>query len=90
MRFEDCLLSGDSTETGFAQSSYQTLGFANYLNSILSEEDIPIEIFVETDSLDEPVLPYPHRYSVKKAADWNRVAAQNQRILVALYQKIEL
>lgn len=90
VRFEDCLFSVDSTETGFAQSSYQTLGFANYLNSILSEEDIPIEVFVETDSFDEPVLPYPQGYSAKTAGEWNRVAAQNQRILVTLYQKMEM
>ena len=88
-RFEDCLFSGDSKETGFAQTSYQTLGFANYLNSITSDKGIPIEVFVEEDSYDEPVLPYPEPYVVKIAGDWNRIAVQNQRILVNLYQKME-
>ncbi len=89
LRIEDCIFSADSKQTGFAQSSYQTLGFANYLNSIVSNEDIPIEIFIDEDNFDDPLLPYPQLYSVKTAGAWNRVAAQNQRILVNLYQKME-
>lgn len=89
LRFDDCLFSGASKESGFTQSSYQTIGFANYLNSIVSDKEIPIEVFVEADSYDEPILPYPESYAVKSAGDWNRIAVQNQRILVNLYQKME-
>jgi hypothetical protein len=36
------------------------------------------------------MVPYPEAYSVKTAGEWNRVAAQNQRIQVSLFQKTEI
>jgi hypothetical protein len=42
---------------------------------------------VDTDAQYEPLVAYPESYSVKTAGEWNRVAAQNQRIQVSLYQK---
>jgi CheY-like chemotaxis protein len=88
--FDDCLFSSKTDDKGFAQVSYQTIGFANFVNSFAAEEGGPIEIFVDTDVRDDPLVPYPETYSVKTAGEWNRVAAQNQRIRVSLFQKMEL
>ncbi|MDJ0806026.1 MAG: response regulator [Gammaproteobacteria bacterium] len=87
--FDDCQFSMDSKDTGFAQSSYQTLGFANYLNSVAADKSVPIEVYVEADSSAEPMLAYPASYVVKTAGEWNRIAMQNQRIMVTLYQKMD-
>jgi hypothetical protein len=77
-------------DSGFSKSSYQTIGFANFINSLAAEEGSPIEIFVEPDAVDDPLVAYPERYSVKTAGEWNRVAVQNQRIQVSLFPKNEL
>jgi CheY-like chemotaxis protein len=87
MSFSECLFSSRQEDKGFAQVSYQTIGFANFINSFSAEEGGPIEVFVDTDAQYEPLVAYPESYSVKTAGEWNRVAAQNQRIQVSLYQK---
>ena len=90
MPFSDCLFSSKADDKGFAQVSYQTIGFANFINSYAAEEGGPVEIFVEADAQHDPLLPYPETYSVKTAGEWNRVAAQNQRIQVSLFQRTGL
>jgi CheY-like chemotaxis protein len=90
MPYSECLFSNKTDDKGFTQVSYQTIGFANFINSYSAEEGGPVEIFVEADAQDEPVVPYPEPYSVKTAGEWNRVAAQNQRIQVRLFQKTGL
>lgn len=87
-RFADCIFSSESSEAGFSQSSYQTLGFANYVNSIVSDKTLPIDIVVEPDEHDEPFQPYPDPYAVKSALSWNKIALQNQRIQVSLYPTV--
>ncbi len=90
MPFDDCLFSTAAGAKDFTQSSYQTLGFANYLNSLSAEDALAIEIYVESDEHGDPVAAYPETYAVKTAGEWNRVAGQNQRILVTLFQKMEM
>ncbi len=85
--FGECLFSGKMEDKGFTQSSYQTIGFANFINSLTTEEGGSVEVFVEGDAQDDPIVPYPETYSVKTAGEWNRVAAQNQRIEVSLFHK---
>ena len=86
----ECLFSNKAEDKGFTQVSYQTIGFANFINSFSAEEGGPVEIFVEADAQAEPIVPYPEPYSVKTAGEWNRVAAQNQRIQVSLFPKTGL
>lgn len=90
MPFGECLFSTAAGAKDFTQSSYQTLGFANYLNSLSAEDALAIEIYVESDEHGDPVAVYPETYAVKTAGEWNRVAGQNQRILVTLFQKMEM
>ena len=90
MPFSECLFSSQMEDKGFAQSSYQTIGFANYVNSVTAKEGAKVDIFVEADAQHDPLVSYPETYSVKTAGEWNRVAAQNQRIQVSLFQKTAL
>jgi CheY-like chemotaxis protein len=90
MSSSECVFSSHLDDSGFSKSSYQTIGFANFINSLAAEEGSPIEIFVEPDAVDDPLVAYPERYSVKTAGEWNRVAVQNQRIQVSLFPKNEL
>ena len=83
--FQDCIFSADSREGGFTQTSYQTLGFANYLNSIASNKDVPIEVVIESDEYSDPAIPYPDAYGVNTAGTWNKVALRNQKIEVSLF-----
>jgi len=88
--FSECLFSSKTEGKGFAQVSYQTIGFANFINSYSVEEGGAVEIFVDADAQGEPIVPYPEPYSVKTAGEWNRVAAQNQRIQVSLFPRTDL
>lgn len=90
MPFSECLFSSKADDKGFAQTSYQTIGFANFINSLTAEEGVSVEVFVEGDAQKDPIAAYPESYSVKTAGEWNRVAAQNQRIQVSLFQKTDL
>jgi hypothetical protein len=90
MPFSECLFSSKVEDKGFTQVSYQTIGFANFINSLSAEEGGPVEVFVEADARDGSVVPYPETYAVKTAGEWNRVATQNQRIQVSLFQKTGL
>jgi hypothetical protein len=88
LKIEDCLFSAESQAADFSQTSYQTLGFANYVSSVLADKDTPIEVVVESDEFSVPLQPYPEIYAVKTAGAWNQVAVQNQRIQVSLYPTV--
>jgi hypothetical protein len=88
--FKECIFSSKTDDTGFAQSSYQTIGFANFIKSLGSDADSSIEVYVEGDASQDPIVSYPETYTVKTAGEWNRVAAQNQRIQVSLFQRTGL
>jgi CheY-like chemotaxis protein len=87
--FEECLFSQKTAEKGFAQSSYQTIEFANYITDLSSETNGSIEVVIEPDGFDNKFMPYPERYTVKTAGEWNRIAEKNQRILVKLFPKLD-
>jgi len=84
MEFADCLFAKQLEQEKSLPGSYQTIGFANFLNTLQSAESRAIEMVIEPDSWGEPAVPYPDPYTVKSVAEWNRLASQNQRILVNL------
>lgn len=84
MAFSDCFFSTAVDEKGGEGGSYQTIGFANYINSLSAQRDALIEVEVEADDTEQPLVPYPEPYAVKSAGEWNSIARQNQRILVEL------
>ncbi|MCU7813017.1 MAG: hypothetical protein KZQ77_17570, partial [Candidatus Thiodiazotropha sp. (ex Notomyrtea botanica)] len=63
----------------------QSVAFANYLNVEIARSGGEVEILLFNSGLNNPQYPYPDRYEAKTAAEWNRVASQNQRIQVNLY-----
>jgi CheY-like chemotaxis protein len=67
------------------QQNEQTVTFANYLNVDAARSGGDIEILLFSSGFSDPIVPYPGRYDVKNAGEWNRIASQNQRIQVSLY-----
>ena len=63
----------------------QSVAFANYINVELARSGGELEIILFSNGFSEPLMPYPPLYDVKTAADWNTIAAQNQRVQVNLY-----
>ncbi|MCU7807888.1 MAG: response regulator [Candidatus Thiodiazotropha sp. (ex Semelilucina semeliformis)] len=63
----------------------QSVAFANYLNVEIARSGGEVEILLFNSGLNNPQYPYPERYEAKTAGEWNRVAGQNQRIQVNLY-----
>jgi len=84
MPFADCFFSNALRERGGEGGSYQTIGFANYINSLSAQQDALVEVEIEPDDSEQPLIPYPEPYAVKFAGEWNSIARQNQRILVEL------
>lgn len=85
--FEDCIFSQSTENKGFAQSSYQTLAFANYLSALDTNRTGGIEVQLEADQYEKPLVIYPEKYTVNKAGEWNRIAGQNQRVIVKLFER---
>ena len=63
----------------------QSVAFANYLNVEIARSGGAVEILLFNSGLNNPQFSYPDRYETKTAGEWNRVAGQNQRIQVNLY-----
>ena len=87
---EECLFSQDTSEKGFAQSSYQTIEFAYYINDLASNEATSIEVVIDSDEHDDPQTPYADGYAIKNAGEWNNIARKNQRILVSLFRRMDV
>lgn len=81
---EECTFSLEADEAGLIQSSYQTIEFANYLNTLTSGGTAAIQVLIEADETGNHIKPYPDKNTVKTAGEWNRIAHQNQRVIVTL------
>lgn len=79
-----CLFAADLKSVDLQQNE-QSVAFANYLNVEAARSGGEIEILLFSSGFSDPILPYPGRYDVKTAGEWNRIARQNQRIRVSLY-----
>lgn len=65
-------------------STHQSLAFANLIASSPWLQDGAIEVEIVAAPRNEPLVPYPPREPVTTAAEWNRAAAANNRVLVQL------
>ncbi len=63
----------------------QSVAFANYLNVEMGRSGGELEILLSSSGFNDALTPYPALYNVNTAGEWNKVAAQNQRIRVSLY-----
>lgn len=65
-------------------STHQSLAFANLIASSPWLQDGAIEVEIVAAPRSEPLVPYPPREPDTTAAEWNRAAAANNRVLVRL------
>ena len=79
-----CQFATDVKEGGTWRNE-QSVSFANYLNVELTRSGNEVEILLFSSGFGDPLLPYPAVYELKRAGDWNRIAAMNQRVRVTLY-----
>ncbi|MEW8505536.1 MAG: response regulator [Candidatus Thiodiazotropha sp.] len=80
----DCLFAADQRGSNDWLND-QSVAFANYMNVELARSGGELEILLFSSGFNDPVIPYPSIYEVKTVTEWNRIAAQNQRIRVSLY-----
>jgi hypothetical protein len=81
MPYKRCDQVGNPFEDGLAPAQRQSLAFANLLSTIRQQagEALTIEV---THAGRRPAAPYPEGDKLTKvtAGEWNRVAAQNNRV----------
>ena len=84
MDITECLFAEDlAGDTDWRND--QSVGFANNFNYEVARSEGEIDLLLLTGGFSDPLVPYPPRYEVKTAGNWNLVAARNQRIKVNLY-----
>lgn len=82
MPISDCDTIGPSGQEARQMSGSQSAEFRELLRSGAGNRNI--KVVVEALGDRRPVQPYPEQSQVKSAGDWNRIAAQNNRIKVSL------
>ncbi len=76
-----CDLRGNPFDDGLSSAQRQSLPFANLVASLRQEKDEPLRVEVEHEGR-KPMVPYPRGDQLAKvtAGDWNKIAAQNNRV----------
>ncbi len=78
-----CDRAGLLPEEARAESSRQSVAFANYLAE-LAVSGGPIRVEVRPFGNSRPLVPYPVATADMTAGEWNRAARQNQRVEIKL------
>lgn len=81
---DKCDFIGNPVQPTDSAAAHQSLRFANFSasNPLLNGGPITLEVIAASRS--DPLFPYPPRTADTTAQQWNRVAAQNNRVLVQL------
>jgi CheY-like chemotaxis protein len=76
-----CDLRGNPYDDGLSAAQRQSLPFANLVASLRQDRDGPLSVEVEHEGR-KPSVPYPRGDQLAKvtAGDWNKIAAQNNRV----------
>jgi CheY-like chemotaxis protein len=76
-----CDLRGNPYDDGLSSAQRQSLPFANLVASLRQDKSGPLNVEVEHEGR-KPTVPYPRGDQLAKvtAGDWNRIAAQNNRV----------
>lgn len=77
-----CEVVSYTPEYAYNLSKRQSVGFARFLASPLTQGDIRVEIVPH--GKDRPLFAYPSIYGVQTAGEWNRIARRNHRVEVTL------
>jgi CheY-like chemotaxis protein len=78
-----CDRMGLAPEEARAESSRQSVAFANYLAELAASGG-PIRVELEPLGNSRPLVPYPAATAEITAGEWNQIAAKNQRVEVKL------
>ncbi len=81
---DKCIAIMNPVQPTNSPSTHQSLAFANLLASSPWLQDGAIEVEITAAPQNEPLVPYPPREPTTTAAEWNRAAAANNRVLVRL------
>lgn len=76
-----CDLRGNPFDDGLNAAQRQSLPFANLVSSLRRGKDESLRVEVEHEGR-KPLVPYPRGDQLAKvtAGDWNKIAAQNNRV----------
>jgi CheY-like chemotaxis protein len=76
-----CDLRGNPYDDGLSAAQRQSLPFANLVASLRQDRNGPLSVEVEHEGR-QPSVPYPRGDQLAKvtAGDWNKIAAQNNRV----------
>jgi hypothetical protein len=76
-----CDLRGNPFDDGLSAAQRQSLPFANLVASLRQDKDESLHVEVEHEGR-KPLVPYPRGDQLAKvtAGDWNKIAAQNNRV----------
>ena len=77
-----CDYIGNPVQPTDLPSSHQSLKFANYLSELRAETGLAISVV--SLPRNAPLVPYPEKTADTKAGEWNKVASENNRVLVQL------
>jgi CheY-like chemotaxis protein len=76
-----CDLRGNPFDDGLSAAQRQSLPFANLVSSLRQDKEEALRVEVEHEGR-KPMVPYPRGDQLAKvtAGDWNKIAAQNNRV----------
>ncbi|MES9968985.1 MAG: response regulator [Candidatus Thiodiazotropha sp.] len=83
----ECLFAADNRGSNDFING-QSVAFANYMNVESARSGGELEILLFSSGFSDPLIPYPSIYEVKTVSEWNKIAAQNQRVRVNLYSNL--
>ncbi len=78
-----CEIRMQAPETAVQIGMNESAAFSRYVADN-DNSSSPIQISVTSQGSTDPLVPYPQGSNAVTAGDWNRVAAQNQRVEIAL------
>ena len=84
MTLDQCAFTGNPVQPTDSAAAHQSLRFANFINSSPLLEEGGLSIEVVAASRDDPLHAYPDKSDKTTAQEWNRVAGDNNRVVVRL------
>lgn len=84
MTLDQCAFTGNPVQPTDSAAAHQSLRFANFINSSPLLEEGRLSIEVVAASREDPLHAYPDKSDKTTAQEWNRVARDNNRVVVRL------
>jgi CheY-like chemotaxis protein len=81
---EQCEFIGNPVQAADLPAAHQSLSFANFLGSTPLLQDSRYTLELVAGSRESPLVNYPPKTGPVTAYDWNRVAEQNNRLVIRL------